>query len=366
MSAFCLAQARADEDIEKSNSSFGSKFMENLIFKKEIILEGSWSDEKNELSGKNSIGFEVLKRFSGKRGDWGSALVQVRMVRYDHEYMFMNDTKMTPAHVDGMHDWEFELHDAYFKYSGPFRGRLNIRIGHFDVPFGLEENVDTHPTLVQLMSMRNVGFKKDWGLSILGQLPKFDYDFSITRGTGVEFRDRGDNFLLSARIGTPSTENFVIGISGLYGEVIDSMGIMRGMHMANMKNYYFGDTTRPGDDLVRRYRVGLDSTVLYGPFTFKGEASYGEDVNQEIINVLFETDYLFPGMDNRVEAVAQIQSAYQDITASGGDNDTFILVGLNYRITNEVTLQTTYRHDFERLKNTENEDMIALRLYCYF
>ena len=70
---------------------------------------------------------------------------------------------MTPAHIDGMYDWELEFHDAYFKYSGPFKGRLNFRIGHFDVPFGLEQNVDTHSTLVQLMPMRNIGFKKDWG-----------------------------------------------------------------------------------------------------------------------------------------------------------------------------------------------------------
>jgi len=366
ITTFWFIQAEAREDVEKNKNNFFSKFKENLIVKKEIILESAWSDQKSDLSNKNSLGFEALKRFSSKKRDWASALVQLRFVQYAHEYMLMNTTPMSPSHVEGIYDGKIELHDAYFKYSGPFKGRLNFRIGHFDVPFGLEENTDTHSTLVQLISTRNIGFKKDWGLSILGEFSEFDYNFSITRGSGIEFIDKGDNFLLSGRIGTPSTENFVIGISALYGEVRDSMGIMRGMHMTNMTNYYFNDTTRPGDDIVRRYRVGLDGTFIYGPYTFKSEASFGEDVDQSVINGLVEIDYLFAGMDDKLEAVAQVQSAYQDIPAAGGDNDTFLTLGLNYMISYAVNLQASFRHDLQRLKNTENENIVGLRLYCYF
>ena len=366
---FCFADVReVAEAFEENRGNFFLKFKENLIFKKEIVLGGSWSDEKSELAGKNSIGFEALKKMSGKRGEWGSALIQVRFVRYDNYYMLMNKNKMTPAHVDGMYDWELEFHDAYFKYSGHFKGKLNFRIGHFDVPFGLEQNVDTHSALVQLMPMRNIGFKKDWGISIGGLLPNSDYEFAFTRGSGVEYIDQRENYLLSGRVGTPADENFSIGISGLYGKVIDAMGIMRGkkMGMMGQPQTWFGSTTKPVDDIIRRWRIGVDSIYLYGPFTFKGEASYGEDVNQKVINGVFETDYLFPGMEDRLEAAVQVQGAYQDITASGGDNDTFMLLGVNYKISKELTIQSTYRHDFQRLKNTENEDIIALQLYCYF
>ncbi|HDZ77201.1 MAG TPA: hypothetical protein ENH41_03865 [Candidatus Omnitrophica bacterium] len=365
ISTFCFVQAEAKESFKKNEDNFFSKFMENSILKKEVILGTSWSDEKSEVSLKNSLGFEVLKKFSGKTGDWASALIQMRFVRYDHEYMLMNTTKMTPAHVDGMHTFELEFHDAYFKYSGRFKGRLNFRIGHFDVPYGLEQNVDTHTTLMQLTAMRNVGFKKDWGFSIGGQLPKMDYEFSFTRGSGAEYRDRGENYLFSGRLGTPADENFSIGLSGLYGEVIDEMGVMRGMK-TGAPNIWFDNTTKPGDDIIKCWRIGLDSIYLYGPFTFKEEVSYGEDVNQGVINGVLEIDYLFPGMDERLEAVFQVQSAYQDITASGGDNDTFMLLGLNYRISKEVTIQSTYRHDLQRLKNTENEDIVAMQVYCYF
>ena len=361
---FGQSYARAQNERAEESRLF-SMSREDLIFKREIIIGGSYSDEKNEMAGKNSIGFEVLKKLSNKKGDWASFLFQMRFVRYDRQTMLMNKTKMQPAHIDGAHDWELELHDAYFKYSGPFKGRLNLRIGHFDVPYGLEQNVDTHSTLVQLMSMRNVGFKKDWGISAGGRFPEMDYEFAFTRGTGAEYIERGRNYLVSGRVGTPADKNFCIGLSGLYGQVIDAMAVMRGKKMG-IPATWFGSTTKPADDIIRRWRVGLDSIYLFGPYTFKGELSYGEDVNQEVINGIFEIDYLVPDMDGRLEAVAQVQTAYQDITASGSNNDTFLVLGLNYRVSREVTVQTMYRHDLQRLKDTENDNVIGLQLYCYF
>ena len=345
-----------------------SRWSEDSIFKKEIIIGGTWSDEKGEIGGKNSIGFEFLKKLSNEKGDWGSFLIQMRFVRYDRQSMLMNTTKMTPAHVDGMHDWELEFHDAYFKYSGPFKGKFNVRVGHFDVPFGLEQNVDTHSSLIQIMSMRNVGFKKDWGVAVGGQLPEMDYEFALTKGTGMEYRERGENYLISGRVGTPADRNFSIGISGLYGQVIDAMGVMRGMRMGmmGMPDTWFGSQSIPREDIIRRSRIGLDSIYLLGPYTFKGELSVGEDEGHEVINSIFEIDYLLPGMDGRLEAIAQIQNSHQDITASGSDDDTFLTFGFNYRLSREITLQVMYQRDFQRIKNTENDDVIAAQLYIYF
>jgi len=353
---------------EAGGGELFSTWSGDSIFKKEIIIGGSWSDERGEIGGKHSVGFEFLKKFSNAKGDWASLLIQTRLARYDRQSMLINTMRMEPAHVDGTHDWEFEFHDAYFMYSGPFKGRFNVRLGHFDVPFGLEQNIDTHSTLVQIMSMRNVGFKKDWGLSVGGHLPETDYEFAFTRGTGVEYRERGENYLVSGRIGTPSDRNFCIGLSGLYGDVIDSMGVMRGntMEMMGMPSTWFGRTTKPADDIIERSRVGLDCMNLLGPYTLKGEVSYGEDENQEIINSIFEIDYLFPDMDGRLEAIAQIQNAHQDIAAPGSHDDTFLTFGLNYRLSREMTLQSMYRHDLQRIKNTENDNVVALQLYMYF
>ena len=105
---------------------------------------------------------------------------------------------------------------------------------------------------------------------------------------------------------------------------------------------------------------------MLGLYTLKGEVSYGKDENQKIINGIFEIDYLFPDMDGRLEALAQIQNAHQDITAPGSDDDTLLTFGLNYRLFREMTLQGMYNHDLQRIKNIENSRGVALRLYMYF
>ncbi len=352
---------------EAGEGELFSMWSGDSIFKKEIIIGGSWSDERGEIGGKHSVGFEFLKKFSNAKGDWASLFLQLRFVRNDRQSTLMNGAKMAPHHGE-ITGWGLHHHDAYFKYTGPWKGKLHLRVGYFEVPFGLEQNVDTHSTLIQLIPIRNVGFKRDWGISAGGQLPETDYEFAFTRGTGDEYRERGENYLVSGRIGTPSDRNFCIGLSGLYGDVIDSMGVMRGntMGMMGMPSTWFGRTTKPADDIIERSRVGLDCINLSGPYTLKGEVSYGEDENQEIINSIFEIDYLFPDMDGRLEAIAQIQNAHQNIAAPGSDDYTFLTFGLNYRLSREMTLQSMYRHDLQRIKNTENDNVVALQLYTYF
>jgi len=356
------------------NKKAGAK---SFVFKKEVLLSGNWSDVRKEPGGKQSIGFEALKIFSGERGDWGKVLCQFRLVRYDNAYMLMSDMKMPLMHLNEFSTWAPEFHDAYFEYSGKFKGRFNLRLGHFDVPFGLEENEDTHTSLVQLMSMHNIGFKKDWGFSILGKLTKLDYNIALTMGSGIYPINRNRNFLLSGRVGTPADENIIIGISGIYGNPIDQMGVMRGMKMemmmgmgngmgmtdTMMKTTWFGDDTKPKDNIINRWRMGVDITRLIGPFALKGEVSYGADVNQEVLNGLIQVDY---NVTSKLLAITQFQYAYQDISDDGSKKDDSILFGINYKLSSYITLMTSFRHDIERLKYTRNENTIWVQLYFYW
>ena len=76
--------------------------------------------------------------------------------------------------------------------------------------------------------MHNAGFKKDWGFSLNGALPKYDYEVSVTTGTGKDMTglDR-DPYLFAGRIGTPADQNTTFGVSGLYGRVVDRHGAHR-------------------------------------------------------------------------------------------------------------------------------------------
>jgi len=137
----------------------------------------------------------------------------------------------------------YEIHNAYanFKLNA---GRSNIKIGHFDVPFGLEPLIDTHSTLLQTQATKNIGFKKDWGLSVNGALPSFNYEAAATLGCGgtTKIWRKDGSYLLSGRIGTPTSEDFQYGFSLLYGRVLPAL----------YDDYLFKNT-------LNRKRVGLDS-----------------------------------------------------------------------------------------------------------
>ena len=165
----------------------------------------------------------IHKVFSDRDGDIGTAVLQPYLVRRDNALPI-------PMHVEDDDDWEGEFHDFYFNLRRFGRGRTNLKVGHFDVPFGLEPQTDTHFTLYQVLPMQNLGMKKDWGVSLNGQLPKFDYEISVTRGSGVELdrfhdgemtmmRSAGRNWAVAGRIGTPQERDLSAGLSAFYGNV---------------------------------------------------------------------------------------------------------------------------------------------------
>ena len=72
--------------------------------------------------------------FSDDEGDIGTLLLQLYVVRRDNQYSRFFRMNNDDAFV-------IELHDFYFNLTRFGRGRRNLKIGHFDVPFGLEPMV---------------------------------------------------------------------------------------------------------------------------------------------------------------------------------------------------------------------------------
>ncbi|MCH8330899.1 MAG: hypothetical protein IH946_05895 [Bacteroidetes bacterium] len=361
---------------ERSNSSFFSE--ESFSFNKELISGGFWSDLNNHFSGKQSLGFETLKSFKNKNGSWGSILIQFRLGRYDRYYTMSNGMKMYSMHLPYENGWSFEFHDAYFKYTGNFKGKLKIKLGHFDVPFGLEENEDTHSQLTQLMSMRNLGVKKDYGLSLSGQLPHCDYNLAITNGSRYIPKNMG-SYIISSRIGSPSDQNLNVGISGMKGKVVDPMGVMRGMSMMNpmggdmddnmnsgmnsMTTTWFGSETKPVFDILERWRIGIDASYLFRQFAFNGEITSGRDINQTVITGLGKIDMT---ISEKLSSSTQIQYAYQDIDNPEFNEEVMIAFGISYRISHHITLMTLYEHDIQQLGTIDKDRIIRARLYIYW
>jgi len=86
--------------------------------------------------------------------------------------------------------------------------KINIRLGRFEIPYGLEHDIDTSSHLLDYMSLRNLGPEPDWGGAINGVLPHWQYEIGLSRGTGNEYTQRNDPNIVSVRISTPPEDHW--------------------------------------------------------------------------------------------------------------------------------------------------------------
>lgn len=159
---------------------------------------------------------------------------------------------MHPPFFEDDHDQELVYRIFNFNYTALARGRFNIRVGHYEIPYGLEHVVNTNGTLRDYTPGRNLGVKADWGTGVNGGFDKFEYEIGLSRCTGNVYSSDGNPYILAGRIGTPRDENVVAGFS-----------------------FMVGDVAQPGtsEKTRNRKRFGPDIQVRRGPWSMVAEAS---------------------------------------------------------------------------------------------
>jgi len=316
-----------------------SALASDLFFYKELNLIGGYSSRDHWI-GKSStlsnlVGFEYYQKFSSKYGDYLTADLQVRFA-YDSSENFKDA-------------WAFQIHNAWLEYK---LGRgANVRVGHFDPAFGLEPVVDTHSTILQTLAIRDIGFKKDWGIALRGSLPEFDYDVAFQIGSGMSIRRIDGSFLVTARIGSVPVDNFEYGASLLCGKVLKTVGMG-----TFPKNHLVAD--KP----IFKQRLGLDCRYSWYSYLFKGEVAYGTNDSKNVIGYLLEADYTAPRNPNW-EAKVQFESWINNLKKKKTDDST-LSTSLSYKLNQKITLRAAYLHDFN-LMNAESENKFLLQLYYY-
>src|SRR5579871_164184 len=181
-----------------AQQSWFSRFIhDNFGFREELMSE--FTTNVNGSNGsRQSVGFEVLKKFSTDTATVASFDFQGRFVRRDGYNPVLND--MEGATRPG---WAFEYHNFYldlYNIANPVLGerarsrnigRFNFRAGHFYVPFGLNLQTDTHGTLLQLSNGDNFGFDRDWYAGFWGAINKhLNYDAYYLAGSGYALKFR--------------------------------------------------------------------------------------------------------------------------------------------------------------------------------
>ncbi|MFT7679640.1 MAG: hypothetical protein ACI8QC_003644 [Planctomycetota bacterium] len=173
-----------------------------------------------------------------------------------------------PPLFDGSEDWElvWRIFNANVKLRDD--GSMNLRVGHFEVPFGLEHLVVTNGTLRDYTHPANFGLKADWGATLNGELESFEYEVAWSRGSGNEWDSEGDPGVFSGRFGTPRDSDQVFGVSFVEGDFQTPAGILE------------------------RSRVGLDATVYRKNLGFMAEVSSGENGGDtDVLKALGEVNW---------------------------------------------------------------------------
>jgi hypothetical protein len=262
---------------------------DNLGFRKEIMSQFD-TTEHGQPASRQSVGFELLKKFSTETSTVAAFDFQGRLVRRDGYNGAPDD--MMGATRPG---WAFEYHNLYLDLYNVFNpllgddargrnaGRFNFRAGHFYVPFGLNLQTDTHGAVLQLSNERNFGFDRDWYTGFWGSINKhLNYDAYYLAGSGYDLKFKGQSGMAAVRISLSNRYSSEYGLEGGISVIAGQRlaAPMQGGPVAPL------ETRRAGVDL--RYR----HSAPRGTLTFTNELSGGHDGRDSVFNQLNQVEYL--------------------------------------------------------------------------
>lgn len=240
-----------------------SSWKDNLRFTVDVANRSLFLTETGDYANLAFFGIDVHKVFTADDGDIGTLILQPFLIRTDNLQVFPGSL------FDDPHDWVIDWRISNFNFNPFGRGKPKIRIGSFELPFGLEQNVNTNGTIREYAHFQNFGIKTDWGVTLNGVANDVEYEVAVTRGSGNRFRKRGDPFLLVGRVGTARDQPVILGVSGLHGETVN----------------FDGDS-----GTTRRSRLGADLTFGGQHIVYMAEATAGFEDEARVFSGLIEFD----------------------------------------------------------------------------
>ena len=254
---------------QHSESTIGRIVTDNARVSMDAAVRSVWGRDDY---AQYVVGLDYHKIWSVNQRDIGVLTIQPYVVNFAGKMA-------TPYFFDGR-DTELTWRITNFNYMMLPSGALRIRVGHFEIPFGLEQNADTNGTLRQYSASADRGIKADWGGTINGVLPHWEYEFALSRGSGNDISSRDNPLVLSGRIGSASHRNWIVGGSFFEGRV------------------------QTPTSAIRRKRIGVDASYYYRHWGILGEASYGDDAGFRREHYLIEFSWR-----NALESI-QLYSQY--------------------------------------------------------
>lgn len=306
-------------------------FKQNSRFAIDLSTRVIYNETAEVTAYANFIGVDFYKILTGPNRDWGTLTLQPYLTRIDN-------MGSHPPFFESGNDWELVPRIFNLNYTGLSRGEFNIKVGHMEVPFGLEHIVNTNGTLRDYIHGPNIGVKPDWGFSLNGELPAFDYEIALLRGSGIEYSSTGDPYLLAGRIGTSQQGTPSFGLSFFHGKV---------------QNLSLADQT------LTRSRIGLDMIWRGGPITMLTEISAGDDEGTDVINTLFELDWNNP--DETLMVFWQLQNFSKNFP-TGWDDATMSNLGVRYAPDSHWAYSAMWKRGLRAFADGPNTNVFMFQL----
>ncbi|MAD15053.1 MAG: hypothetical protein CL579_03120 [Alteromonadaceae bacterium] len=294
-------------------------------------IDASARVSRNTDTEKNAqtyaLGLDFHKVFSDDSHDIGTLTFQPYLVK-------ISNVARPPFTFDDGDDTELTWRIANFNYTALAQGKFNIRLGHFEIPYGLEYAEDTNGTLRQLTASDR-GIKADWGISLNGILPYLEYEVALTRGSGNEIKSTDNPHVFSGRIGSPSHRNLITGISWFKGDVLTRNGV------------------------VERERYGVDVSYFYYQWQFMLESSLGETQGNDTSHSFAEIAWMSP----QEHWKSYLQLVYQDIDVEQrNDFASYWIFGLRWQNDDGFDLSAQFKHDLNSASTIETAPDLSLQV----
>jgi len=308
-----------------------SSWKDNLRFTVDVANRSLFLTETGDYANLAFLGIDLHKVFTANDGDIGTLILQPFLIRTDNLQVFPGSL------YDDPHDWVIDWRISNFNYKPFGRGKPKIRIGSFELPFGLEQNINTNGTIRDYTHFQNFGIKTDWGVTLNGGVNDVEYEVAVTRGSGNRYRRRGDPFLLVGRVGTAQDQPVILGISGLHGETVNFDG---------------------NSGTTRRSRLGVDMTFGGERMVYMAEATAGFQDDARVFSGLIEFDKF-----NHDESVM----LYNQFFIRGlGETDVWEYevrnsIGARWQVDSHWALSTQVSHFFDSIGNDGDGTDVAFQ-----
>jgi len=252
------------------------------------------------------FGIDLHNIFSNTQKDLATLVFQPYVVHFSQK-------SSAPYYFDGDRS-ELTWRIANLNFHLDTKRRFNLKLGHFEIPFGLEYEVDSNGTLKQY-SFSDRGLKADWGTSLNGTISRWNYEIALTRGSGNDYTDSDNTYVMSGRIGQEWDRPFALGFSIFEGRV-----------------------QTQGEPLESTY-LGIDTSYRWKQYQMLTEISFGEKSEHNHRSALLEARW--SSRDETLMFYLQKQKTWtQD--DSNGITARKTLFGVTYQISRLFDLSTEW------------------------